>query len=78
MPIRGERLSLSKEKFGATHTVQAVLNPNGPGGTDVKGVQQKVLAIVGEEMEGVDVVIEAVGLPGGFPFLNRAQWGATR
>lgn len=60
------RLDQSKEKFGATHTVKAELDPNGPGGTDVKGVQDKILEIVGKDMGGVDVVVEAVGLPGGW------------
>jgi len=60
------RLELSKSKFGATHTVQARLDPNGPGGTDVQDARSKVLDIVGKEMDGVDVVVEAVGLPGGW------------
>jgi len=58
------RLALSKEKFGATHTIQATRSPNGD--TDVKSVQEKVLDIVGKDVDGVDVVVEAVGLPGGW------------
>lgn len=54
------RLELAT-RLGATHTVLAAPGAEGP-----KRLRAEVLKIVGEEEDGVDVVVEAVGLPGGW------------
>lgn len=58
--LSDERLALARD-MGATHTVQAT---RGDGAA--AAARKAVLDIVGEAEDGVDVVVEAVGLPGGW------------
>jgi len=58
--LEQERLDVAK-KLGATHTICA---PKGEGAP--AKVREQILEIVGKEQDGVDVVVEAVGLPGGW------------
>jgi alcohol dehydrogenase len=65
------RLALAKEKFGATHTVQATRDKSNEAlkdtdYTDVQAVQKAIYDIVGHSEQGIDVVVECVGLPGGW------------
>lgn len=53
------RLDLAKG-MGATHTILATKEDSD------RKVREQVLEVVGKENDGVDVVVEAVGLPGGW------------
>lgn len=54
------RLDLAKS-MGATHTIRATAGEGGPA-----KVREQLLEMVGKEEDGVDLVVEAVGLPGGW------------
>mmetsp|Transcript_128472 Transcript_128472/g.324262 ORF Transcript_128472/g.324262 Transcript_128472/m.324262 type:complete len:399 (+) Transcript_128472:82-1278(+) len=54
------RLDVAKS-MGATHTICANSGEEGPA-----RVREQLLEIVGHEADGVDLVVEAVGLPGGW------------
>merc|ERR1712039_778063 len=56
----GERLDYAK-KMGATHTICATKDED-----CAKKVREQVLEIVGKAEDGLDVVVEAVGLPSGW------------
>merc|ERR1712203_175105 len=47
--------------FGATHTIRASVGEDAPG-----KVREEILELLGADEDGVDVVVEAVGLPGGW------------
>lgn len=54
------RLELAKS-MGATHTIQVPSE-----GNQAEEVRKRVLEIVGEEVDGVDLAVECVGLPSGW------------
>lgn len=58
--LNPERLELARS-MGATHTICASPGEGGPA-----EVRERILEIVGTEEDGVDLVVEAVGLPGGW------------
>lgn len=61
--LNEERLQLA-EAMGATHTVR--VDPAGGDAAAAVRVRARVVELFGEEEDGIDVVVEAVGLPGGW------------
>jgi len=60
LDLNADRLELAK-KMGATHTILVTKDDD-----YVSKVKEDMLNIVGEDQDGVDLVVEAVGLPSGW------------
>eukprot|EP00928_Gymnodinium_smaydae_P046465 TRINITY_DN30960_c0_g1_i1.p1 TRINITY_DN30960_c0_g1~~TRINITY_DN30960_c0_g1_i1.p1 ORF type:complete len:387 (-),score=46.33 TRINITY_DN30960_c0_g1_i1:431-1591(-) len=58
--LNQERLDLAAQ-MGATHTINVI-----PGENSAADVREQILKLFGPDEDGVDVVVEAVGLPGGW------------